>query len=225
MELLVVIGIIAILAALLFPAVGKAHERGRRTACRSNLRQAYVGCVLFASDNEGTLLAMVAPGARDDGDPVVESGNIVQKWGMLYPTFIADIDIFWCPSRKRGNRYAVVAPNYYAKSDFGQGIGKTSCEISYGHITGPNNAPYRMSNIPKSLARKVMAMDVFWIDAPNGIGGASACHGEKYYNVLLFDGHVTPFIDKANFLETISVTAGTGHTITNIGIPYVEAQL
>ncbi len=50
-ELLVVLAVIAILAALLLPALGRAKEKGRLTACRSNLRQLRIGFGLYADDN------------------------------------------------------------------------------------------------------------------------------------------------------------------------------
>lgn len=54
-ELLVVIAIIAILAALLLPALAAGRERARKTACISNLRQVGVAIHLYAGDNSGSI--------------------------------------------------------------------------------------------------------------------------------------------------------------------------
>jgi prepilin-type N-terminal cleavage/methylation domain-containing protein/prepilin-type processing-associated H-X9-DG protein len=63
-ELLVTIAIVAILASLLLPALTTAKERGRRTVCKSNLRQMSLATMVYSGDAEDR----VFDHARDFGD-------------------------------------------------------------------------------------------------------------------------------------------------------------
>ncbi len=54
-ELLVVIAIIAMIAAMLFPALGRARNKARSTSCQNNLKQYGVYTFLYADDNKDSL--------------------------------------------------------------------------------------------------------------------------------------------------------------------------
>ncbi|OPZ25625.1 MAG: Type II secretion system protein G precursor [Lentisphaerae bacterium ADurb.BinA184] len=102
-ELLVVVAIIAILAALLLPALRQAQEQGRRTVCLSNLKQMGVGLVMY-HDEYGDI-----PGNRGYG-----------MWGqgyfndVLFPAYVPAERTFYCPNLRATikSTYAFIDPNH-----------------------------------------------------------------------------------------------------------------
>jgi prepilin-type N-terminal cleavage/methylation domain-containing protein/prepilin-type processing-associated H-X9-DG protein len=67
-ELLVVIGILAILLAILLPTMARARESANRTACSSNLKQIGYGVLLYVHDNKGFFPASSVGTVLDSAD-------------------------------------------------------------------------------------------------------------------------------------------------------------
>ena len=65
-ELLVVIAIIAILAAMLLPALAKAREKARAISCVSRLKQAVTECIIYMNDYNETMVSYVKNGPGPD---------------------------------------------------------------------------------------------------------------------------------------------------------------
>ena len=98
-ELLVVIAIIAILAALLLPALGKARESGRRTACMNNLKQIHTGGVfMYAEDNDEWLPPPRQTTVLDGVAGMYYIGRILKNY--LNVPLGSKTGIYLCPEEK-----------------------------------------------------------------------------------------------------------------------------
>src|SRR5439155_10924281 len=104
-ELLVVIGIIAVLISILLPTLSKARQQANRAACLSNLRQIAQMMNIYAAENKQQIpLGCNSDSYQGSYNVAILSGTEVRwpTWGPLYrANLLKEPRYLYCPSETR----------------------------------------------------------------------------------------------------------------------------
>ena len=106
-ELLVVIAIIALLLAILMPALRRVKEQAREQVCRANLRNIGLGIVMYLQENDYTMPDFHTHSGECNGHLWYHSsGRLLRAseyhsyWGVIYVNYVKEEKLFGCPTFK-----------------------------------------------------------------------------------------------------------------------------
>jgi prepilin-type N-terminal cleavage/methylation domain-containing protein len=222
-ELLVVIAIIAILAAMLLPALGRAKVKAQAAQCISNQKQQYLGYYMYADDNRDFLpvhgdWGTVGGYIRSNVTTVHIIHDRSSETNRPLNAYVRAPETFHCPS-DRGDSYwpAESKPSCYA--GWGNsylpmwsvnwfGVKHTTADSAVPRQ--PEGTPIKTSEIARSAAKKIIQGDWPWHGSRDaGDGAVSAAfkeksiwhnnRGQRGWNIMYGDGHVAVFRFPKNY--------------------------
>lgn len=228
-ELIFVVAVVAILAALLFPIFTRARENASRASCQSNLKQIGVAWLQYARDYDGQMMRF----STGDGNP--SSANPVRYWwgGSNGGTTYAAAQSLLSPYLKSGENYSCPSfalPVAAYRGPLGYGYNAdTLSPTTYG--TAPNYAatarPMSLNSL-ENAARTVAFADAAQLNSKGKLRPSTylakpsddypnfhARHQNKG-NVLFCDGHVRALrpvyrVGKVGYLKTPAETLRVNH--------------
>lgn len=183
-EILIVITIIAILAAMLLPALNTAREKARRAVCINNLRQIGLAVAIYREDFGGRIPISVYE-AQNPGNqssyPFQFRQFEGQSWSatFFYPNYIRDYNIFFCPSRIDKSK-----SNWQVLTDESAGNNQFYGRMSY--VYGDSGKLWLTpGDFDTNTSRRSLMQDANYDDV-----NERANHNREGNNVLFFDNHI-----------------------------------